>query len=441
MVAADAPDERMPRSRTRSSTPYSRAMSAMRGILRRPLFYLLIVLLFTGWNVSYAWYTNTASPLDTAATAAKVKLTGPTTEQSAAFSNITHALVNTEGLVPGQTVTLPEFSIENHSNRELLLEISLDMSAYLKMMDFSAGAGFFSVSPGDLHKENQNSAYTFSADGGPYHTPKAYYEGLVGTLLRSVGGLGTAPVLDANETWRSTYPAVSTYVYIPPTASAIGSGNTKGLYMKVDDALINACTGSGIDAAAKIGYGSRHFNGLRHETEDRLMKALITIAVREISGDPVLTPDFSDSNINEGALLTYLGASTGPKAYFKRGDTKFYVFLEAPDPNGPRPNYQITGVKFQVPKELCGDTSNSHWPPAKYQAGMNPYENSATGRSWRYAMDENEAGDAPETARLNEQQALFLLSFSARSVHGTKAAVCDVFANARLSAAYASVLT
>jgi hypothetical protein len=93
-----------------------------------------------------------------------------------------------------------------------------------------------------------------------------------------------------------------------------------------------------------------------------------------------------------------------------------------------------------VPQDLCGNTSSSHWLPSQYRQSLPSYIDPSNGRSRGYCKEENQLGDDKEKTRLNEQGALFLLSFRAVSVQASKAAVNDVL-GAEIESAFQNVLS
>jgi hypothetical protein len=349
--------------------------------------------------LSYAWFTNEVDPISTDVQTATIQIDTPSTWT-----------IDTSLLQPGEAIALDDFELTNSSTREAIIEITPNIEGYLRMFDYgNIGTGPSSGNPSVAWEDWQNIRFLYASTASPI-VPQTLYNGLVGNLIRiqHTGNTGpTGLASSGSNQWRLDYPDVSPLVLdtgvhtIGVTVNPYSTGGS--IYLRVDDSWINtyvdyAPNNEWRRIALRLQSGAAHFNNLRKAMSESLIEDMITALVDSI--EPGETPDFT---VADGVVYT----STDIRIYWESGAEKFYVGVK---PTATTLSFSGSSITLSIPEELGGNVDDGI-------GGFTP----------SYGLNENAVGDAPASARLNEQGALFKINLSANAVQGTKAAVMDVF--------------
>lgn len=321
--------------------------------------------------MSYAWFTDTLSPLNVDVTAAKIKVTST----GAGVWNIGGDENLIGAALPGEFVSYGALSIKNESNREALARVFINPKGTLKLDNQNIGAATWAAVQSQLGNYLTNSTVSFSAPAANtlYISPqtlKLYFpEGF------------------------SSWPAVSQTAIVNQYKADILAkfGSTE---LVVDTALVfflgdNVAELGNVWTTAvrtKIYYGAYHFNEILNRIANNLFRDKI-----------------AQIGVAYPSLITVSGAGVG------KSDHEYYVALGIPTP-GVDDVLDFGNLGFTIPNTLGGS--------------INILEN----QDMATAIPSGNGESYNWNARyFNEQESTITCGIELKVIQGTKKAVTDVF--------------
>ncbi|MDR0500917.1 MAG: hypothetical protein LBG97_06725 [Coriobacteriales bacterium] len=285
------------------TTANSQAVSsiAVRGISRR-LLLLLLALIFTSATagISWAWHVAALEPTKVSVAAGVIKLNNSNANVPIVFEDVT----------PGTSTTMNSLKFVNDSNRLSVVEVSVDVQSWLRLLEYKSVAG--TDKPVAI---NQDFGYLLSSDLGVPSGVNA--DGLIADLKKSLALAGLNEKLLNEE----------------------GQSGLSLLYLNSN--LPESLKDSSDVFGQRLWYGSAHLRELTKDMRAALLKHAFTQLVRNSIGDATWVPQFTAVGFatNTGDL----------RAYINNDATKLYVAFE------PGSNIDFSGLSVTVSSELCTD--------------------------------------------------------------------------------------
>lgn len=329
--------------------------------------------------MSYAWFTDTLSPLKVDVTAAKIKVT--------ALDNNEWKIGGDKNLLanalPGETVEYGSFRVKNESNRKAVARVRYRIEGTLKI-------------------GNQN------ASQNPNHRPLAE---VWSDVKNELDAYLAGSISIGNATTRNLFPP--NFASLPTTEqdAIIGAykadikqcfqKDTLTVNLKLYDFLMDnasqlASKGvwAGNNTRAKIIYGVTHFYEILKNIEEQVFVNKWN-ALTTAPGSPFITYVKNSGNYY-GEVFLALGVPTGPS-----DDTIDFGTL-----------------KFKIPNTLGGDLVDTSKEDVGTQVRPTPAD---------APEDRNKRSYNWGAQYFNEQEATINFALEVKVVQGTKDAVADVF--------------